>query len=148
MDGAVDERLFMWVFRLSPWKESNRHRLHKRAMVWKMDDAVGERLTTPGSYKWGDGADGGEIGVQKTFFFQYKYKYKYKYKPQCKLWMICFKMHLFCFSSMRILQGPDVKNWHWCAPRRHCWETESCHFLKYQYSSFLEGTWYVYLYHL
>ena len=68
MDGAVDERLFMWVFRLSLWKESNRHRLHKRAMVWKMDDAVGERLTTPGSYKWGDGADGGEIGVQKTFF--------------------------------------------------------------------------------
>ena len=37
-------------------------------MVWIMDDAVGERLTTPGSYKWGDGADGGEIGVQKTFF--------------------------------------------------------------------------------
>ena len=64
----------MLVFRLSLWKESNRHRLHKRAMVWKMDDAVGERLTTPGSYKWGDGADGGEIGVQKTFFLQYKYK--------------------------------------------------------------------------
>ena len=37
-------------------------------MVWIIDDAVGERLTTPGSYKWGDGADGGEIGVQKTFF--------------------------------------------------------------------------------